>query len=553
MSGRCAWRLVASIAIAAFVAGGRASAASFDFEVVAYSGGPAPGVPGAVFDWLSFPSASAETFPTLSATGRYAFRGMLEIGPGGVTASDAVGVWVSGVDGSLTLLARTGQPLAGTPDFVCTSLFPTTVAPDLLLMNAADQVMLGGRFRPIGASGSGTHGIAAPRGGALPDLVVVEGSRMPGAVAPFDAATAYPDPYAVAAFDDAGRVTFLADTSSPGAFGFWRSDGAGAVAPIVLSGELAPGMAGLRFTNFGSPVTSRNGALAFWAAAGSGYGTEGIWVDDGAGGFRLVLHVGEAAAGIPGATYQDVTRPDVNVQRQTAIAVWLEPGAECDTPDVPCSAVYRADPSGTEVLVTGTGAPVSGPDGGAVFGNAIGEVLLNDFGMVAFAGTIFVPGGAGFEEKGAVFGPAGFDVAVRARVGAQAAGLPEGIRYERLGRPLLNNRGEIVFWAQLEPARESGGLFFVDANGGVWPVLRVGQSLDVAGVEREIAHVTTWGTMSPRRPFNDRGEFGFAVRFTDGGHALVIGRVRRPSRACGLGVELLGGIALVAWARRRAR
>ena len=343
--------------------------------------------------------------------------------------------------------------------------------------------------------------------------------------------------------------------------GLWRTSSEGAVEPLVLSGDAASGIPNMHFSVPGAPSTSRNGDLAFSSTVrGSGLEQrEGVWVSIGAGDWQLVLCTGEAAAGVPGATYQDVDRPDVNVQRQTAFGVSLGPLADCDTLGGPCDAVYRGDPSGTEAMIVRTGASVEGTDPGAVFATSDPEVLINDFGMVAFKGTIFVPGAAGLEEKGAVFGPAGLGVRVHARVGAQAAGLPAGVLYERLERPLLNNRGEVVFWAQLEPAvpftPTKGGIFFANAGGVVQPILRSGDWIEVGGVAREISQITTWSPSNngSRRPFDDAGDFAFSVRFTGGGDAHLIGRVRRPPPACGLGAEIAIALSVVSLKRARAR
>ncbi len=80
-----------------------------NLTLVAYGGGPAPGLPGAHFR-TDFPSV-----PAFNGSGQVAFQTGLEIGSGGVTESNNTGIW-AGEAGNLIMIAREGDHAPGAPE-----------------------------------------------------------------------------------------------------------------------------------------------------------------------------------------------------------------------------------------------------------------------------------------------------------------------------------------------------------------------------------------------------------------------------------------------------
>jgi hypothetical protein len=212
------------------------------------------------------------------------------------------------------------------------------------------------------------------------------------------------------------------------------------------------------------------------------------------------------------------------------------------------------DPQGAKALVLRSGDPAPGAGPDELLGS-LGNAVLNDRGQIATTGTILLPPEEWWYDEQAVFGPDGPNLALRAREGDPAPGLP-GKTYHEFERIDLNIHGEMVFWAKVEPTvlgtPRKGGLFFVDRAGVVQPILGPGQTVTVAeGDVRLVDFVPSLdpiGKSEARTIFTDSGAIVFPVEFTDGTGALILAQVRRV-HACGAGPEL----ALLLLVARRAR
>jgi hypothetical protein len=79
------------------------STASGSPEIVVREGDPAPGVPGGVFSLIASPA--------INDAGQVTFSASLVIGPGGVTTSNASGIWAQLPGGDLSLVARIGDSI----------------------------------------------------------------------------------------------------------------------------------------------------------------------------------------------------------------------------------------------------------------------------------------------------------------------------------------------------------------------------------------------------------------------------------------------------------
>jgi len=72
-------------------------------EMIVREGDPVPGVPGGVFSLLSSPG--------INDAGQVTFHASMVVGPGGVTSTDATGIWAQLPDGQLALVARIGDSI----------------------------------------------------------------------------------------------------------------------------------------------------------------------------------------------------------------------------------------------------------------------------------------------------------------------------------------------------------------------------------------------------------------------------------------------------------
>jgi hypothetical protein len=140
------------------------------FTMVAREGDPVPDlIPGAVF---------ADTFskPVLNDAGDLAFRGVLRVGPGGVTSDDDDVIWLYDRDGQASVVAREGDPAPGAPDGAVFSTLGTVA------LNAAGQVAFNARLAigPGGVVAGEDRGVWGPGPDGSLGMLLREGDPVPG-------------------------------------------------------------------------------------------------------------------------------------------------------------------------------------------------------------------------------------------------------------------------------------------------------------------------------------------------------------------------------------
>jgi len=79
------------------------STASGSPQIIVREGDAVPGVPGGIFSSISLPG--------INDAGHVTFSASMVIGPGGVTTSNATGIWAQLPDGNLALVARIGDSI----------------------------------------------------------------------------------------------------------------------------------------------------------------------------------------------------------------------------------------------------------------------------------------------------------------------------------------------------------------------------------------------------------------------------------------------------------
>jgi hypothetical protein len=529
----------AGLLLLAALAPERAPAAIFDLTVIAYSGGPAPGVPGAVFE--SF-SPEDEYFghllnaPLLNHAGQVVYWGRLASGAGGVGESNDTGIWGPGPGGSLAPVQREGEAIPGMPG----NLWSESVWwDDLPAFALGDSGRLGTQL-------GGMYHVSNPAG-AL-ELLARWNAPLQGMPAPYE-----DEPLSSLYWlhvGDGDEVAFGAAVGFDllGAF-VRRSDGVNQL--LGFYGQAAPGLPGRTFMHIGGPGVAAAGRVAFHGELTTPFfdNRRSVWTVEPDGSMQAIVLSGEPLPGAPPGTSVDhLYTLHGNRHGDFTFTGSILDSSGC-TWDADCFGALRVMASGSPELVVRTGDPAPGAPPGALF-RWIGELQLNAFGQLAFLGGV-----TSNNDQG-IWGPAGSGFTLRARLGDPVPFAP-GAHWAELGAPELNGRGELAFRGRYSFAAQGvTGIFFVSAGGVVEPVLRTGDLVEVApGDIRQvstIAELQRSREIAPRRSFNDRGEIAIGVGFSDGSGAIVKARVRRP-RACGIGVELALLAPLAARATRARR
>lgn len=251
-----------------------------NLEMIAHKGVPAPGAPaGVVFNDFG-PTGLTLAPPALNAAGHVAFEASVT-GTGVVPAND-FGLW-SSRSGTLDLELREGDPLPASSGPGSINGF----AP--IRLNAADQLTFdssGG----IWLNEAGQTTLVARAEDPAPGIPGYTFGLLGGH-----------------ALNSAGQVAFTAFLRNDEGLhnnGLW-SNATGALAPIVLPGDAAPGTPAnvvFRAVGVGDFKMSSTGRTAFFAVvAGAGVddtNTIGVW-SEGRGSLQLVARGGDPAPGTP--------------------------------------------------------------------------------------------------------------------------------------------------------------------------------------------------------------------------------------------------------------
>jgi hypothetical protein len=344
-----------------------------------------------------------------------------------------------------------------------------------------------------------------------------------------------------------------------------------AVRTVALSGQPAPGTtSGVIFSGFNPLQFALNeaGQTAFL-----GYlegpdvipvNNEGVW-SEGSGSLALLAREGSHPPGMAGEVYGSFSEPVLNDTGHTAFgARRLDPHTYLGIG----SGIW-SDRSGSVEFIAGTGMQAPGTPGGTNFTD-VDWGALNDADQVAFkgyytendstsgegiwsqaAGSLALvarqgnqapglPAGVSFEQPflfGWVLNNSGrtaftaYDtngmgvwsdrsgsLSLVAHSGSQAPGLPSGVNYGGFLDPVLNGAGQTAFWAYLEGSG-SGGAYddgiWSEGSGNLALVVRRGSHAPgtAAGVIFSNEHVTTF--YEP--VLNDAGQTAFRAYLSGSG------------------------------------
>jgi hypothetical protein len=481
---------------------GQNQPAAYHFTTIALSGDPAPGAPGQSFSYfgsalvndagqalfysvtnanpdgywfrdaagnLSLVAVRFNAVPVLpgiqfydvfdrpvvlNTTGQFLF-GTALVGAG-VTTSNDIALWLRNTNGTLTLVARKGDPAPGwpgTPHFA--SFFSRY---DL---NDSGQIAFTGEIDLVPGQG----GIWLRDSAGAVSLAVRFGDPAPCTASSF---LSFEQPELASS----GVMFFEAYVSG---FGVWSRDNAGTISCVAYKGMPAPGIPGasLGKATSSTPLMrkklNRAGEMALFSivsgAAVTDANDHAIWFRDTGGNLTLVAREGDPAPGtgagiifasLLGTTDEPVRDiPSLNGAGQVAFTASLSgPGVGVSND----TGFWLWNKPGTLALIARKGDQVPGATPGTVFAgfsaatnSLMNQIQLNDTGEIFFPASFSGPDVTTANDHGlAVWSAAGgLRLVVREGDSLQVAAGDSRIinAFLEPGAPALNNKGQVVFWA----------------------------------------------------------------------------------------------------------
>ncbi|WP_425397365.1 DUF7453 family protein [Aeoliella sp.] len=441
----------------------------------------------------------------------------------------AVAIWSEGGGVGPQLVAADGYPAAGVVRGAYASLSSA-----LPFINDAGQVLFRGNLQ-VGAGGVTTadnSGVWIADAGQQPSLVLREGDPVPDSATTFGEQTGVIDRN-FAKFNAAGVATVhhrLPNTgSSANDFGIWIEAIGQPTQTIAREGFQAAGYpSGSAYYSSlaASPTLNDNGIVAYYGTTtnfpGQPATDEAIWMGT-PGNVQRILQGGDAAPGLPGASFVDLETPSINNAGGYAFVGFT---------DTDVAGVWASRTGGPlQLRYSGYEQPFHSHGTEAI--EQFGSVYLNAAGDVAFRSqTLDRPGGTNDVDLNTnqTLWADSADAGLRliGREGDHPVGTPEGVEFAGFFDPAINAAGQVAFLAELRGDdvvfQNNQALFVEDTNGVLHFVARKGETIDVddgPGVdERTIAAFGFWNGSGNedglRSSFNDSGQLVFSAAFTDG-------------------------------------
>jgi hypothetical protein len=361
------------------------------------------------------------------------------------------------------------------------------------------------------------------------------------------------------------NIGFVGTLDDPATFSsemaLFTVDPDGALTLLAPTGMAVPGVPGAAFTY---PYPGSMNPLGEWSFAAYFEGP-GVIMDeddsanfhwDPAGALTMRVRAGDPAPGTPpGVIFAWEGTAYPNAAGDFAYLSWLAGPGVGEGND---SALYGPDASGDLVLLAREGDPAPGTESGSVFGElhfTSSGVVINANGQVAVGAGLTGPAVTAANEYGIwLSDPTTGALALRARQGDPAPELP-GLTLNEIWYPILNDPGDLVFWASVEgpgvtPDTDQA-IFVIDSGGGARIVVREGDLASFGpGDLRPLTGFSMLdGTLSDVPGVGQLSNSGHLVFFAnapDGTNAIVVATLPEPSVFSGLAAGLL----LLAWLPR---
>jgi hypothetical protein len=364
-------------------------------------------------------------------------------------------------------------------------------------------------------------------------------------------------PFSVSYFgpvlNDAGQVAFRANLAGNGVDwtnhqGIW-SEGSGRLGLVARTGNQAPGAPeGVNFASVPhlelySPVLNNAGQTAFYGVLGDG--RLGLW-SEGTGSLAMVAADGLPAAGTEIGVVHSFANidlfletPVLNDAGATAFRSYLSGGGINNSNNI---GLWSGS-SGSQALVARLGSQAPGAPSGVIFGSPQPPVVfdnyrfspvLNNSGQTAIYSQLMGNGINNHNENGIWSGDAD-NLALVARAGSQAPGLPSGVNYNEMSQATaINSAGHVAFVAGLTGASSTlyhDGIWS-DRSGALELVARRGSQAPGTPAGVNFEHLRIEVTL------NDADQIAF--------YALLAGNGLDSTNDRGIWLEGSGNMTLVA-------
>ncbi len=497
-------------------------------KVIAYSGGPVPGLPGVTFDAGQFSN------PVIDDGGFVLFRARMS--GSGVTAFNNRALLRGTSASDLSIVIRGQDPAPGLPGLTLNTATGSGIG-DSPRICGTGRTQWGGN---LSGSGVTTSNGTALFGGFAGSFVLVarQGDPAPGTVgASFNQTFSGPS-YQFTGNSSSGRVLFQSslvggDTVASNNLA-WFSGVPGALELVQRKGDTVLGGAVISSPGFVGQINSVGQVLhdeVLSTTLGSMPANAGnnatLWIYRPGVGNSLVVREGDPAPGTVGATFSAPSNQWVvnvgpcafNNNGETAIYANLLNGDAI--PGVNDAAIYVGGITGlTLALRRGDAAP--GTD--TLFNQQnIPSMCLNNAGALAFCSTLS-GGSSTSATDSAIFTGTPGSLTIVAREGDPAPGTVGAMFDDLIGYQILfNDRGQLLFNAHLiggdTTPTTTGAIFCWDPVLGLELVARQGDSIQVAPSDTRT--LGTFGNVQFNNgdgealSLNHNGTFTLELNFTD--------------------------------------
>jgi hypothetical protein len=508
--------VTAGVVIAAVMCIASGVRAEVTMQTVVVSGEHAPGTETEV----TFTSDMRDV--AVNGSGQVSFQAFLD-GPGISYRIGDRGVW-SGNSAGTRLIARSGQQAPGEAVGTDFWQFGRTV------INGAGQVA----FEAVGttAAGGSTDMLYIDSGGG-PVRLAGRYQQAPGA--PAGVAFNSFDYQLQPAFNTSGQAAFNGMLVRSGGVdqyndeGIWVMGGGAAQLRARGGDQAAPFTTDWDYWRFEAPYINAHGGTVFRGLQiNDGTGFYAIW-SDGAHNMWPVAYMGMQVPGMATGVYFNSLPSEMGFNNAGDVLFQGEMGG---------TGIDGANNDGIWVgsgfgltLVAREGAPAPGTSGNFQSID-FSAPSLNGAGEVAFSASI-----SGANDSAIWAGkPGALDLI--AREGVQAPGLPEGVQFDYLIDPAINNTGAVAFFAVLRGAGVSepnNGSLWAQAGDELFLVAREGDDLEVRpGVTKTIDGIEFVHRVGNEdgRPsaFNDMGQVAMILNFTDDSSGVFLATVTGSGR-----------------------
>jgi hypothetical protein len=477
------------------------------------------GVAFSSFNVTRFQSAA----PALSGSGSATF--LATIGGGGVNSTNNTGVWAYR-SGGLDLVARAGYPA---PDAGSDAVFSNWTCEPLISDN--DRVAFQAVISGPGIDNYTNDGLWTEESGALSLLIRenttpvpdVEPSTVFGDI--LNPGNPSPSMWGWNNFvmNRAGRLALRCYIIAPIGtynehFGIW-TDRNGTLEKHYHGGDAVPGYPDRFFCGAGNP---RINGLGVICDGRNDTQCGAIWTDR-TGTLAPIVHTGDTAPGT-GGVWEGFTSYSINLAGRVAFGAQIYP-----SPTAP-KGIWSEGRYGVVQLIALGGLSAPGTNG-AVFANGgFGEAMLADNGVTAFTSYLRQESGVGAGNDHGLWSNLGWALHLVAREGSAAPGLydifGDPIRFGEISAAWINASGRLGFLTQLNDMTYS--VWVEQSDGTLALIAREFTDLDVFGDQTDIRTIytiridTTGASTSDGRrcPYNDDGDVAVVIKFIDGSEGV---------------------------------